>query len=263
MPTQLYQVDAFTDQPFKGNPAAVCLLDSPAQTAWMQALAGEMNLSETAFVSPAANGWNLRWFTPTQEVDLCGHATLASALVLFTQYPQLREQPLQFTTRSGALIARQVDGDIELDFPVMDCQPYAIDDTVPIALGFTPCDAVHSNTYCLFQAADAATIRTASPDMAALRNMIMPEVIITAKSDDPNFDFISRFFAPQLGVPEDPVTGSAHCLLAPFWADKLGKTAFTAYQASERGGTLHLQLEGERVKIRGSGVIIFEGHLRI
>ena len=262
MATMLYQVDAFTDEPFKGNPAAVCLMNCQAKVARMKDIAKEMNLSETAFISPARGGWRLRWFTPKQEVDLCGHATLASAKVLFERQPALREKPILFKTRSGELTARWVDGDIELDFPAMTYQRFSYDSKVDQALGFTPLDAVFSGTYYLFQAEDESIIRTANPDIAALENLPMPEVIITARSRDPAFDFISRFFAPQLGIPEDPVTGSAHCLLAPFWAEKMKKSEFMAYQASQRGGHLHLRLEGQRVLIRGSAVIIFTAELR-
>jgi len=259
----LYQVDAFTHEPFQGNPAAVCLLEDEAPASWMSGLAGEMNLSETAFISPTQGGWRLRWFTPKQEVDLCGHATLASAKVLFERQPELQGSAIRFKTRSGDLIAHYVDGEIELDFPAMPYRRIAIKGCVAQTLGFKPVDAVASGNFYLFEAEHEESIRTAHPDMAALEKLPMPEIIITAKSDTIQYDFISRFFAPQLGIPEDPVTGSAHCLLAPFWAEKLAKTTFTAYQASTRGGILHLRLAGERVKIRGAAVIIFEGELRV
>jgi PhzF family phenazine biosynthesis protein len=263
MAALLFQVDAFTDEPFKGNPAAVCLLKRQATVPWMKGVAREMNLSETAFLSPARGGWRLRWFTPKQEVDLCGHATLASAKVLFEQQPALKQKPILFKTRSGDLFSHWVDGQVELDFPVMPPERFSIENHIDQALGFKPLNAIFSGSYCLFEAEDENTIRTISPNIAAIANLSKPEVIITARSEDPNYDFISRFFAPRLGIAEDPVTGSAHCLLAPFWAEKLGKTALTAYQASERGGILHLQLDGQRVKIRGSAVIIFTGELHI
>lgn len=260
----LYQVDAFADEPFKGNPAAVCILKRQATITWMKAVAREMNLSETAFISPARGGWRLRWFTPKKEVDLCGHATLASAKVLFEREPELRETPIIFKTLSGDLSARWVDGDIELDFPALSSyRRISYESNVDCALGFAPSDAVWSGNYYLFEAQDEEIIRKINPDISVIEKLPVPEVIITARSQDPDIDFISRFFAPQLGIPEDPVTGSAHCLLAPFWAEKLNKTVFTAYQASARGGTLHLRLEGDRVKIRGSAVIIFEGQLRV
>lgn len=263
MTALLFQVDAFTDEPFKGNPAAVCLLDRQADIGWMQGVAKEMNLSETAFLFPELEDWQLRWFTPKQEVDLCGHATLASAKVLFERQPALKQKPILFKTLSGELIARWVDELVELDFPVMPPKRLTIESQIHQALGFIPKQAVFSGSYCLYEAEDEGIIRSVKPDFVAISNLPMPEVIITARSDDPTYDFVSRFFAPRLGIPEDPVTGSAHCLLAPYWAEKLGKTTFSAYQASERGGSLYLQLEGERVKIRGSAVIIFEGELRI
>ncbi len=263
MSHSLYQVDAFTDQPFKGNPAGVCLLADEKSEGWMQSLAAEMNLSETAFLLPEGEGWRLRWFTPLTEVDLCGHATLASARVLFEIHPELREEVVQFETRSGKLLARWVEGRVELDFPAMRFDPLTVNARLPEILGFYPIDAVFSGNYYLFEAADEALIRQAQPQIAALKALPMPEVIITAKSADDNYDFVSRFFAPQLGVDEDPVTGSAHCLLAPYWAKKLGKQAFTAFQASQRGGILYLRLVEDRVRIAGDTVIIFVAELMV
>lgn len=261
MPHKLYQVDAFTDEPFKGNPAAVCLLEGPEPDAWMQLLASEMNLSETAFLLPEENGWRLRWFTPKTEVDLCGHATLASAKVLFETQPLLRSRPIKFLTRSGLLLAKWASGAVELDFPAMDFEPFTATASVEPVLGFQPVNAVYSGNYFLFEAQDEALIHQVKPDMAALEKLPLPEVIITAASKDPEFDFISRFFAPQLGVDEDPVTGSAHCLLAPYWAVKLDKKVFTAFQASHRGGKLHLRLSGDRVLITGDAKFIFTADL--
>ena len=263
MPHKLYQVDAFTDAPFKGNPAAVCLLEGPETDAWMQSVASEMNLSETAFLLPEGNGWRLRWFTPKTEVDLCGHATLASAEVLFETQPTLRGNPISFQTRSGELLARWTSEGVELDFPAMDYEPHKISPDIESVLGFTPVNAVYSGNYFLFEAQDEALIRQAEPDYVALEKLPMPEVIITAASKDPEFDFISRFFAPQLGVDEDPVTGSAHCLLAPYWAEKMGKQVFDAFQASPRGGRLHLSLKGDRVLIIGKAKFIFTAELLV
>jgi PhzF family phenazine biosynthesis protein len=261
MPHSLYQVDAFTDVPFKGNPAAVCLLGGPEPETWMQSLAAEMNLSETAFLLPEGDGWRLRWFTPAVEVDLCGHATLASAKVLFTEHPALRKEPIKFFTRSGELMAWWKEGAIELDFPAMRPENLNVPDGIELALGFQPVKAAFSGNYFVFEAADEGLIREAKPDFPVLKTLPMPEVIITAKSDGTEFDFISRFYAPQLGINEDPATGSAHCLLAPYWAQKTGKREFCAYQASKRGGTLHLRLDGERVRITGEAVIIFTAEL--
>jgi len=263
MTCKLYQVDAFTEEPFRGNPAAVCLLDRSAPDGWMQALASEMNLSETAFLLPEGDGWRLRWFTPTTEVDLCGHATLASAKVLFERQPELREKQIRFFTRSGELTARWESGAVELDFPVMDYKNLLLEPSVIDALGFKPVAAVFSGDYYLFEASDEQLIYQAQPDRADLLKLPMPEIIITAKSAQPRWDFVSRFFAPQLGIDEDPVTGSAHCLLAPYWAEKLGKRELNAYQASPRGGSLHLKLVGDRVRITGESQIIFRADLLI
>ncbi len=259
----LYQVDAFTDVPFKGNPAAVCLLEDPAPDDWMQALAAEMNLSETAFLLPETekDGWSLRWFTPAMEVDLCGHATLASAKVLFEIRPELRKKPIIFLTRSGELRASWKDGAIELDFPVKPPEPLVIEKNIATLLGFQPIEAVFSGNYFLFEAVDEGMVRSAQPDFTGLTASKMPEVIITARSESDEFDFISRFFAPQLGINEDPVTGSAHCLLTPYWAGKLGKNTLEAFQASARGGVLHVRLEGDRVHIAGDATIIFRAEL--
>lgn len=263
MPHTLYQVDAFTEHPFKGNPAAVCLLSGSESNIWMQNLASEMNLSETAFLLPEGESWQLRWFTPKAEVDLCGHATLASAMVLFEMRPTLRDRAIKFQTRSGELKALWVDGGVELDFPAMVPNQLLIETQVSQALGFQPVEGVYSGNYFLFRAEDEKVIRNTNPNFAALEELPMPEVIITAKSESSEFDFISRFFAPQLGIDEDPVTGSAHCLLATFWAEKLGMSEFNAFQASQRGGTLHLKLEGDRVHITGNAKIIFKADLLV
>ncbi len=263
MPHKLYQVDAFTEVPFKGNPAAVCLLGGPEPTAWMQSLAMEMNLSETAFLLPEEQGWRLRWFTPATEVRLCGHATLASAMVLFSIQPELREGALQFQTLSGELQAHWLDGKVALDFPAMIPEPTAIDPMLESALGISLRSAAYSGDYFLYEAEDAAAVRSCTPDFAALAGCPTPEVIVTARSDDPAFDFISRFFAPRLGIHEDPVTGSAHCLLAPYWAEKLQKTSFRAFQASARGGVLQVQLKRDRVELIGDASFVFEGDLLV
>jgi len=257
----LFQVDAFTEEPFRGNPAGVCLLQAPESDKWMQALAEEMNLSETAYLLPEGDAWRLRWFTPTTEVDLCGHATLASARVLFEHHPELRDDLIKFQTRSGELSARWVDGAVELDFPAMVYKGITVDARVPKILGFHPIGAVFSGDYYLFEAIDEQLVREAQPNIPALKALPMPEVIITAKSEKAEVDFVSRFFAPQLGIDEDPVTGSAHCLLMPYWAKKLGKNTMDAFQASSRGGFLHLRLAGDRVFMTGAARIIFQANL--
>lgn len=263
MMSNLFQVDAFTNDPFRGNPAAVCLLKEPCNDKWMQSLAAEMNLSETAFLLPEGDGWRLRWFTPKTEVSLCGHATLASAKVLFETGLAEKESPISFQTKSGLLSARWSDGMIELDFPCMTLEPVEINPQASSALGISPVASVRSGDYFLFEAENAKAVRLAAPDFKALAATSTPEVIITARSDQPGFDFISRFFAPQLGIDEDPVTGSAHCLLTPYWAVKLGKTELMAHQASTRGGVLAVKLAKDRVKIAGDARIVFEAQLLV
>ena len=257
----LYQVDAFTDEPFKGNPAAVCILSSAITDKEMGLLAAEMNLSETAFLQPAEKGWHLRWFTPTVEVDLCGHATLASAKVLFDLLPELKREPIRFFTLSGELSARWVDGLVELDFPVFHYQPREVVEEHADTLGFEPVNSAVSGDYILFEAGGEDAVRRAKPDMDRLAILHEAQVMITARCHSEDYDFISRFFAPRLGILEDPVTGSAHCLLGPYWAAKLGKSDLNAYQASARGGSLYLKLEGNRIKISGSATIIFKTNL--
>jgi PhzF family phenazine biosynthesis protein len=263
MTLNLFQVDAFTQEPFRGNPAAVCFLTESRPDDWMLALAAEMNLSETAFLRQEGEGWRLRWFTPKTEVSLCGHATLASAKVLFGTGLAAKDQPIQFETQSGLLTARWEDGMIELDFPVMLPEPVEISPEVKAALGINFVTCVRSGNFFLYETEDTDAVRQAKPDFKALAALPTPEVIITARSDDPQFDFISRFFAPQLGIDEDPVTGSAHCLLTPFWAGKLEKTELTAYQASARGGVLQVKLAGDRVRIAGNARIVFEAKLLV
>lgn len=257
----LYQVDAFTDEPFKGNPAAVCILSSAITDKKMGLLAAEMNLSETAFLQPAENGWHLRWFTPKMEVDLCGHATLASAKVLFDLLPELKKAPIKFITKSGELSARWVDGLVEMDFPVFDYQSRVIGEGDAAVLGFEPVNSAVSGDYLLFEAGDENAVRRAKPNFDRLSTFSESQVMITAMSNSDDYDFISRFFAPRLGITEDPVTGSAHCLLGPYWAAKLGKYDLNAYQASARGGSLYLRLEGSRIKITGAATIIFKTEL--
>jgi predicted PhzF superfamily epimerase YddE/YHI9 len=255
------QVDAFTDQPFAGNPAAVCLLPSPADPVWMQQVAREMNLAETAFLVRRDDGFDLRWFTPALEVDLCGHATLASAHALWEEGHLEPGVEARFHTRSGVLSASQ-DGDlIWLDFPATPDQPapvppelYSGLDTAIRHVGRTAFDY-------LVELESERAVRSVSPDLAALAQLGTRGVIVTARSDDPKYDFVSRFFAPGAGIPEDPVTGSSHCGLAPFWASRLGKKELVGYQASERGGTVRVRLKGDRVHLGGQAVTVLRGEL--
>ncbi len=264
MAIPIYQVDAFAEEPFRGNPAGVCLLTAPREDAWMQSVAAEMNLSETAFVRPEKEVFRLRWFTPRIEVELCGHATLAASHILWETGVLARDREARFETLSGRLAARLDEkGRIELDFPSRPIKPEPpewLDDVVG-ALGIKPVGAGLSKEDVLVEAADEETVRAVRPDFDGIRRLPARGIIVTARSSDPRFDFVSRFFAPAVGVDEDPVTGSSHTVLAPYWASRLGKTAFTAFQASARGGVLHVNLAGDRVKIAGKALTVIKGEL--
>lgn len=257
----LFQVDAFTATPFRGNPAAVCLLAEPADEAWMQQLAAEMNLSETAFLVPIEDGYNLRWFTPTIEVDLCGHATLASAHTLWEAGYLAPEQQARFHTRSGLLTADRKGAWIELDFPAKLEQPADPPLNMAQALGVTPMYVGKNQFDYLVEVASDEAVRTMQPDFGLLKTLGVRGVIVTSRSDSPEYDFVSRFFAPGSGIDEDPVTGSAHSCLGPFWAVRLGKQEFTAYQASARGGVLKVRVAGDRVYLGGQAVTVLRGEL--
>jgi len=257
----IFQVDAFTDAPFKGNPAAVCLLPEPREEAWMQAVAAEMNLSETAFVSPGRDGFDLRWFTPAVEVALCGHATLASAHVLWESGKLATSATARFQTKSGRLTAERRGAEIELDFPATRVEPAEAPAGLMPALGAEPRFVGRSRFDYLLEFKEAATVRELRPDHARLAKLPVRGVIVTARSDRAEFDFISRFFAPGSGVAEDPVTGSAHCALGPYWEAKLGKSGFTAFQASARGGVVKVRVTGDRILLGGQAVTVLRGEL--
>ena len=259
MTLTIYQIDAFTDRPFGGNPAAVCLLPEAADEEWMQAVAAEMNLSETAFLAPRDEGFDLRWFTPTMEVDLCGHATLASAHMLWETNVLASGAEARFHTRSGLLTARQENSWIELDFPSTPAVETDMPPGLEAALGVTARFIGRSQFDYLIEVPDASIVRRMTPEFGALARFEARGFIVTALSDEPQYDFISRFFGPAAGVNEDPVTGSAHCTLAPFWAERLGKKTFAAYQASKRGGEVRVTLAGERVLLAGQAVTVFRG----
>ncbi|MHB1357826.1 MAG: PhzF family phenazine biosynthesis protein [Anaerolineae bacterium] len=264
---RIYQADAFSTIPFRGNPAAVCLLDTPRSDEWMQALAAEMNLSETAFPSREGTGWRLRWFTPLKEVSLCGHATLATAHILWSEGFVPASEPITFETLSGTLTAARAGEWIQLDFPVRRVEPSEPSPVLARALG-DPQVLTWNNThtaklYCLLELASAEAVRTLTPDFSLLAACGIRGIIVTARSDIPAYDFISRFFAPLLGVNEDPVTGSAHCYLAPYWKAKLGKAHLVGYQASARGGVVACERRGERVLLRGQAVTVFRGELAV
>jgi PhzF family phenazine biosynthesis protein len=259
---QLFHVDSFADDVFGGNPAAVCLLSGPAEPKWMQSVAGEMNLPETAFVEPRGVGYGLRWFTPVAEVDLCGHATLASAHVLYETGLAPAAEPVRFDSVSGPLIARREDGLLELDFPVRRADPAPPPAGLLAALGLT--SAVwtgRGEDDLMVVLGDEDGVTGLRPDTVALAQLESRGIIVTAPATRPGADFVSRFFAPAVGIAEDPVTGSAHCTLAPYWADRLGRDSLTGYQASARGGTVRVRLAGDRVLLAGRAVTVFSGHL--
>ena len=254
-------VDAFTDRPFAGNPAAVCVMDAPADEAWMKAVAREMNLSETAFLHPEGEGWRLRWLTPLVEVDLCGHATLASAHVLWESGRLAAGTDARFLSRSGPLGARRQDGRIVLDFPTQSPVAGAAPAGLAQALGADPVSVARGRTDTLAELASAAMVRDLRPDMTALAGLDTRCVMVTAPGDQPGIDFVSRFFGPRVGIPEDPVTGAAHTLLGPFWGARLGTQRLVGYQASARGGTVYLQLRGDRIDLGGHAVTVSEGEI--
>ncbi|MCU1274862.1 MAG: phenazine biosynthesis protein PhzF family [Bryobacterales bacterium] len=261
MPLAIVQVDAFTAKPFAGNPAAVCVLPSARDAIWMQNVAREMNLSETAFLVRDADGFQLRWLTPAVEVDLCGHATLASAHVLWDEGHLNPGQQARFQTRSGLLTADKRGEWIEMDFPVKAEEPADPPARLSEALG-APSKYVGRNKFDYIVEVDSeAVLRSLKPDFGLLGEIPVRGVMVTARSESNGYDFVSRFFAPAAGVNEDPVTGSAHCCLAPYWAKRLGKTNFMAYQASARGGELRIQLNGDRVLISGQAVTVLRGEL--
>jgi PhzF family phenazine biosynthesis protein len=258
---RIIQVDAFTDRPFTGNPAAVCILDDLPADWWLQDVAREMNLSETAFLLPHEEGYDLRWFTPNGEVELCGHATLASAHVLWEDGHLPPDQVARFHTHSGELTARRKGEWIVMNFPAEAASPAEPPPGLAEALGAEPV-SVHRNRFdLLVELADEKTVRTLSPDMGRLRAVPDRGVIVTSESVAPSYDFVSRYFAPRLGIDEDPVTGSAHCALAPFWGERLGRAELTGYQVSPRGGTVRTKLAGERVLLAGQAVTVLRAEL--
>ncbi len=261
-----FQVDAFTDEPFTGNPAAVCLLTQVgAEASWMQQVAAEMNLAETAFLRPLdePDFYELRWFTPEIEVDLCGHATLASAFVLWNQGVVSEERELRFQTRSGILTASLRDGAIELNFPSSPPQQHALTEGVLEALGLAgpPTYSGRAGWVELIVVESADEVRGLAPDFRQLKSLPIQCALVTAPSDQDGVDFISRFFAPGAGIDEDPVTGSAHCVLGPYWAERLGKNPLIGFQASKRGGTVRVRVLGERTVLGGQAVLVWKGEL--
>lgn len=261
MPVPLLQIDAFTDRPFAGNPAAVAILDSPAEEAWMRAVAAEMNLSETAFVHPGEAGtWELRWFTPTVEVDLCGHATLATAHALWSTGRVYADEPLRFRTRSGELRATPAGkGRIALDLPIAPATPTAAPSALLAALRVLPTATGHGDRTWLVEVATEAEVRACAPDFTALAAHEV--TIVTALASGPDADVVCRVFGPSVGIDEDPVTGSAQCALVPWWAPRVGRDDVVTHQVSARGGELHARLRGDRVEVAGSAVTVLVGEL--
>ena len=255
----LYLVDAFSLGPFTGNPAAVCILPGPADPQWMQRVGMEMNQAETAFVHPQGDVISLRWFTPTVEVDLCGHATLAAAHVLFERGIQATE--LRFSTKSGILTASRAGDEIELDFPSEPPENWELPHRLE-SLGADPVWSGRNRMDWLVQLSHPDQIRNLRPDFAEIAALGLRGLIVTSVGDC-GYDFVSRGFFPQSGIDEDAVTGSAHCALAPYWASRLGRNSMTGYQASRRGGVVKVQVAKDRVKLRGRATTTFEGTLLI
>ena len=261
MPQRITQVDAFTDQPFRGNPAAVCILPQTADEGWMHDVAREMNLSETAFLVQRGGDYDLRWFTPTTEVALCGHATLASAHVLWEEHYLQPEAQARFHTQSGLLTAERRGNWIEMDFPAIREQAATAPPGLLPALGVEAAYVGRNKFDYLVEVASEAVVRELQPDYGQLHRTSARGVMVTSRASSAGFDFVSRFFAPGSGIDEDPVTGSAHCCLAPYWAKRLGKAEFVAYQASPRGGVVRARVEGERVKLAGQAVTVLRAEL--
>ena len=261
MTLTVYHVDAFSEAVLGGNPAAVCILPEPHDDSWMQKLAQELNLSETAFLQKRGDGYNLRWFTPLVEVDLCGHATLASAHILWEQGLLRVDEAARFHTRSGLLKAEHRGEWIELDFPALPDRKISIPRGMVRALGFRPRYLGRSRFDYVAEVESETTVRRIRPNFTLLSELPARGVIVTAKAKPP-YDFVSRFFAPRAGVNEDPVTGSAHSVLGPFWKSRLGKSELLAYQASKRGGVLRIRVGDRRVFIGGKAVTVFRAELQ-
>lgn len=258
---KIFHVDAFASRVFGGNPAGVCILSHPKVDSWMQDVAGEMNLSETAFLIRKADGYSLRWFTPKVEVELCGHGTLASTHVLLQEGYMKETDRVVFHTAGGVLTAWHEDGWIGLDFPSRPDNEVPVPDGLAAALGAPVGYTGLSHSDYIVEVDSEEILRALTPDFAFLLKLPARGVIVTSRSDSDEFDFVSRFFAPAVGVNEDPVTGSAHCCLGPFWGKRLGKRDLTAYQVSQRGGVVRVRLGGERVHIFGQAVTVMKGEL--
>jgi PhzF family phenazine biosynthesis protein len=257
----IYQVDAFTDRPFSGNPAAVCITSAPLPADTMQSIAAEMNLAETAFLYPASGGHNLRWFTPEVEVDLCGHATLASAFILWERAYLPPGSTAVFQTRSGVLKATKEDDWITMQFPREEDEPMRASPLIADAFNVKPVYTGKNRMDYIIEVESEEVLRNVDPELTKLEKIHTRGVIVTARSSSDDYDFVSRFFAPSAGVPEDPVTGSAHCCLGPYWQRKLRKDSFVAYQASRRGGVVKVEMKADYVYLSGQAVHLMTSEL--
>jgi len=262
---RLYHVDAFTEVPFKGNPAAVCIIEDDHSDQWMLQVAAEMNLSETAFIRKQPDGYGLKWFTPKKEVSLCGHATLATAHILWEEGLINPAEGIELQTLSGKLTANRNGKVIILDFPSRKVSPTGNNNSINQSIGddpiFTNKFITENGTIYLLEYGDEEIVRGLHPNFNELLKTDARSVIVTSRSNSNEYDFISRYFAPAVGINEDPVTGSSHCCLAPYWAEKLGKVVLTGYQASLRGGFVQCKHMGNRVQIGGKAVTISKGEL--
>lgn len=262
MQLDLYQVDAFTDKVFGGNPAAVCPLDGWLPDKMLQDIAAENNLSETAFFVPDGKGFHLRWFTPVAEVDLCGHATLAAAYVIF-EHLDFKESAIKLATKSGDLVVEKTQHGLRMDFPAWAVEKASEHHDLTKAIGTKP-KAVYRGKYWLAEFETEDEVRMLTPDFKALQSIDdIDFLIITAPAKDKNIDFVSRFFCPKYGIDEDPVTGSAHCILTPFWSNRLNKKTLNAHQASKRGGYIQCESANDRVKLSGQAVLYLQGSIHV
>lgn len=255
----LYKVDAFAGEPFSGNPAAVCFLMNERDEVWMQKVANEMNLSETAFFQLADDHFHLRWFTPETEVDLCGHATLATAHIIWETDLLGPDEEIVFATRSGRLRARKIGEVMELDFPAKKVVPCETPQDLEAIIGGKILGCYANGMDMLAEVETEEELLALKPQMERLSALPVRGLIVTCKGKGGKYDYLSRFFAPAVGVPEDPVTGSAHCALGPFWSDRLGRKVLHAYQASRRGGEITTEVAGERVLLRGKALTVMQG----
>lgn len=264
MSRKIYVVDAFASKPFTGNPAGVCILDKPLENEQMQKIANEMNLAETAFITKVEGAFNLRWFTPVKEVELCGHATLSAAHILWEKFNVNKDKSLIFSTLSGDLVSSFKDGKIILDFPTIDTTEAQPPEDLFASIGSSDPVWIGKGTFdYLVEVKNENAVRVIKPDFQTMIKLDARGIIVTAKSSDPNYDIISRFFAPKAGVNEDYVTGSAHCALGVYWQKRIGKSTIRAYQASARGGELEVEVLGTRTLLKGSAITIMENTLLI